>query len=41
MDGIKQVMLIRSSPTRLPARFANAIDAAGEAGMGDTVDLCH
>ena len=34
--AIEQVALIQSSPTRLPARFANDIYAAGESGMGYT-----
>ena len=35
--AIERVTFIQSSPTRLPARFANDIYAAGESGMGYTV----
>ena len=35
--AIEQVVLIQSSPTRLPARFANDVYRAGESGMGYTV----
>ena len=39
--AINDVMEVRDSPSRLPARFANELYQAGESGMGYTIFTVH